>query len=328
MATLPPRFRGRWVSAAEGPPRGYNAVFWFVEMIAFSFVLVAVEQIFARDGDVRTAGAAFAIAVVLSVAGIKWPRIRESLITQGARPHVVWFATGALTSTSLLVVSVLVLLWSGPKVLLGLLGMIVLATVTFGVIHRRRHERARLQGHRKGLVDYKKDFRTASARNLKDTARLTKEVVDIGTRTAGFAKQLQSAKSEQAQEVVFDRTAQLFRRAAARYRRRAEAVRQSLKDFTDATSGILGWLEETGKQTDLQAHIAIIDAFRASIASAHDGVGKFRQVVLAMPNMSQRLNASRAELVESIDISLGTTEAALLFCDQTLTRLQSVTQAP
>lgn len=237
---------------------------------------------------------------------------------KGVSKHVLWYLAGAFTSATLLLIAVSILVWSGPKIVLVILGIAVAGAGVYGIRKASKREQARLQGHKKGLVDYKKDFNRAAAHNVKDMARLTKETTYIGTRTAGFAKQLQSAKTDAAQEAIYNRAARTYRSAAVRYRRCAEAVQRSLNDFTDSTTGILGWLEETGNQAQLQTHKAAIDAFRTSIMSANDSTHSYRQAVIEMPSMSQRLNASRAELVESIDISLKTMKAALLFCDKTL----------
>jgi hypothetical protein len=254
-------------------------------------------------------------AFVLSTLGAWLARAK------GAPRHVIWAFGGAAASVATLLVIWLILIWSGQKTVLILLAALAACGLVYVVRYTHAREMARLAGHRKGLSDYKRDFKIATARNTRSTARLTREMVRIGTRTASITKGLPKAKTEAAQDAIWNRSAAMYRRAAIRYRRRAEAVRDSLKDFTDATDGIIGWLEEAGKTDEAKQHVPVLMGFRRAIVSARDATETFRTSLIGIPNVSQRLNASRAELVQSVDILIETLGRAISWTDGVLQRL-------
>src|SRR4051812_47593364 len=56
---------------SDDPPKGANAIFWFFEMVAFSFVLAAVDALV--QGKYNVMRWTFLAGAVSAVAGLKVP---------------------------------------------------------------------------------------------------------------------------------------------------------------------------------------------------------------------------------------------------------------
>jgi hypothetical protein len=241
--------------------------------------------------------------------------------SKGVHGPILYLLAGAVIGIGSVVGVTALLAWS-RYVFYGTLGSFFLGWMIFGAIRVYRREQARLQGHAKGLVDYRRDFRAALPRNLKAMARLTRDTQSIGANTVRLTTRLQNTASETAQETILDQTAaRMYRSAAIQYRRHAQTFQQASSAFTTAMAGMLGWIQQSGNMMQLQQYRPIMESFRDSVVSARANTSSFRNSLIALPNMSQRLNASRAELVEGIDVSLATMDAVISFAEQTLGQL-------
>jgi hypothetical protein len=178
-----------------------------------------------------------------------------------------------------------------------------------------------LHGHTKGLIDHKKDLNAATTANVKHMSQLAKITQRIGAKTAKLTPKLQQSQTETAQEAVLNSAARLYRRLAVQYRHCAEDAQDSYIGFSMAISGIVGWLEETGNVQQLKEYRPILESFKDAAVGARGHTRVFRDTLASMPNMSQRLNASRAELVDSVNVSLSMMDESIAFADQMLERL-------
>jgi hypothetical protein len=237
---------------------------------------------------------------------------------RGAGRPVLWFLGGAVASIAALLMVWLILIWSGPKTMAIIGAVTAVGVLASGLARIYRSEKARLQGHPKGLLDFKRDFDAAAKRNLRAMALLTKETQDIGAKTVALATGIQAATTDSARSAAMNKAANTYRRAAARYRRRAMTHQRASSDFTTAAEGILAWLQQAGNAAQLQQQLGAVQSFRNALVTARGSVQTYRNSVNGLPNMSQRMNAAKAELIAAIDISLSTMDAAITFSNGAL----------
>ncbi len=245
---------------------------------------------------------------------------------KGAGKPVLWFLAGAVTSIATLLIVWLILIWSGPKTMAAIAAALVFGALLREGVRVYQSEKARLRGHPKGLMDFNRDFKIATKQNLQAMARLTKENQTIGEKTSALAGQLQTATTDAAKEAVLNRAARLYRRTAARYMRLALSHQEANLRLTTAAAGIFGWLQQTGNTAQLQQQLTSVNGFRTAVVTARASVQGYRNAVGNLPNMSQRMNAAKADLLVAIDISLNTFDSAIAFADNAIGLLPSSSQ--
>lgn len=91
----------RTFPVVDGPPRGYGAFFWFLEMVAFSFVLVSVERLFSRE--YRTSAYALVGGIVIAIIGLQLPRIKEAIRSLMWRSPAVYLEVTSGSTASIAV---------------------------------------------------------------------------------------------------------------------------------------------------------------------------------------------------------------------------------
>lgn len=236
---------------------------------------------------------------------------------RGVRGPILYLLAGAAIGIGSVVGATALFVWS-KWAFYALAATVIAFTVASGAVRAYRRERTRLEGHPKGWFDYQKDLKNASTRNLQAMSRLTKETTHIGNRTAKLAEQYTQSTSEFGREFISNRTARMFRSAAIRYRRDAGTFQRNTTAFMDAIAGILIWLDETQNSEQLELHKATLRQFRETVISSRDSTLGYRDSLVGLPNMSQRLNAARSELTQCVEISLATMDSAIAFIDKSL----------
>jgi len=186
-------------------------------------------------------------------------------------------------------------------------------------VRLHRSEQARLAKYPKGILDYRKDIAKAIKDFSAASGQLTAETNRIAARTKKEAAKFERAKTEAAQEAAVNITALKVRNGARRYRQRAETLRRSNQRLLDAMVGYVGVLDEAGNTAQANEQRQVLFVFRDAVRDNVSSILGWRESLVATPNMNQQLNASQAEMIESINVALEIMESSLAMLEKVQT---------
>jgi hypothetical protein len=120
------------------------------------------------------------------------------------------------------------------------------------------------------------------------------------------------------------KTSQLVVNAAGRLTKETERIGRDTTRITkqhEAMVGALEWFTQYGIDQKVKEQVGVMRSLRNAVATSCRQTKGFRDSTVKVPGLSQTFNASRAELVEGIDLAVTTMESTVNTIDAALDRL-------
>jgi len=254
--------------------------------------------------------------VVISLAALR------SWFT-GQRGPWTYGLVGAASGLALALTAALLLKWWGPRTFYSAGGITAGASVLLVAFRRRRAHAEYVSGFEKGFFDHFNDGRRADAKAARALMAVTKETVYLGDLAKAGTKEIDVLLAKNrplALGKVGDRTADKMFRAARRIDRHAIEYSKWNAVVIAARRGLLAVPSNDPTTKDRNRNELTSIRETTSVALGH--TKSFADVIRKQPNMSQRMNMAKANLLTSMQKIVDEMQKTVQFCNDSLKKIK------